>query len=96
MKKFIFVLALMVPALNQGLLPPLYETLAEFKSLINDDRLPQSLQSGEAIISIKKQEDNFIVTTNKSQLVVRIVHEKTQMIGPAKFHLEFDKRQPEH
>lgn len=89
MRKVLFIAAAILPMLSFGLLPPLYETLAEFKALINDERLPQALQSGEAITGIQKEDDTFTVTTNKSTLRVKVIHDPTKLMGPGKFHLEF-------
>jgi hypothetical protein len=89
MKTLIASLAIALPSIAFGLLPPLYESLAEFKSLINDERLPQSLDSGELILDVKKRDGSFIVTTNKRAIVITVVHEKSNVIGPAKFHLQF-------
>lgn len=89
MKKaaLLFFLVLAIPC--EALLPPLYDSLAVFKSLINDERLPQSLDSGEAITDIKKVDETFVVTTNKRFITVKIVGEPTHLIGPRKYHLEF-------
>lgn len=93
MKK-IFLISLIVSSvfLNPlfSILPPLYHTLAEFKSLIDSPDLTRLLQSGEAIVSITREENNtFVVLTNKHTMGVDVVFEPTKLIGPAKFHLVF-------
>jgi hypothetical protein len=78
-----------------SILPPLYHTLAEFKAIVESPELTSSLQSGEAIISITREENaEFVVLTNKNKLLVDVVFEKTARIGPAKFHLVFHKPEP--
>lgn len=94
MKKLLLTFFLVMPAINFGLLPPLYDTLNELKSLVNDERLPKALQSGEAIMSITRQADSFLVTTNKNTLVVKIITEPTRLIGPRQYHLEFETAKP--
>lgn len=89
MKKFILSLMLIAPTLSYGVLPPLYSTLDEFKALINDERLPKALDSGEAIIDIRKTNDSFLITTNKHTLRVNIVRDPSKLMGPAQFHLDF-------
>ena len=54
MKKMLFIMSIALPSISFSLLPPLYDTLAEFKSLINDDRLPQSLDSARRSRIFKK------------------------------------------
>ena len=59
MKKKLFFLFTVFPSLVCGLLPPLYETLSEFKLLINDERLPKYLQSGDVLLSIERKDEKF-------------------------------------
>lgn len=89
MKKISIFIALALTAPSYALLPPLYESLAEFKALINDERLPGALDSGELIVDIKKDGDDFVVTTNKRAIRVQVVREETHLIGPGKFHFDF-------
>lgn len=89
MKKILLSFVVTLPTLCFGLLPPLYETVGEFKSLINDERLTHVLQSGEAVMSIIRENDSFVITTNKSVLVVKIIPQATKLMGPAKYTLEF-------
>lgn len=91
MKFFLGATISLFPFLCFGVLPPLYDSLTQFKSLINDERLPISLDSSEAIVDIRKEDGFFVVTTNKQMLKVKIVREPNQVIGPSKFHLEFPK-----
>lgn len=78
-----------------SILPPLYHTLAEFKAVVESPELTSSLQSGEVIISITREESTrLIVLTNKNKLVIEVVFEQTDRIGPAKFHLVFHKPEP--
>lgn len=93
MKKSLLLALTLLPSLSYALLPPLYESIAAFKSLVNDERLADSLQSGEAIIRIDKGDDFFTIMTNKSTLRVNIVHDRSQLMGPAQFHLEFEKKE---
>lgn len=74
----------------EALLPPLYLTLAEFKALVDDKRLTDNLTSGEGIVSIQRLENgNLQVLTTKHEMIVDVVFEPTEKIGPGKFHLEF-------
>lgn len=75
-------------------LPPLYETLAEFKSLINSKELTERLNSGEAIMNITRNDKGFTVETNKHTLDVEVVYEPTGHPGPAHYHLVFKEAQP--
>lgn len=89
MKKTLSLIAAVLTIPCSALLPPLYESLAEFKMLIDDKRLSESLDSSEAIMNIKKSDDMFVITTNKRSINVRIIHDPTHLVGPGKYHLEF-------
>lgn len=72
----------------QALLPPLYHTLAEFKAVVEDKQLIAKLESDESIVSITRMEDgNFEVLTSKHRIMIDVVFEKAELIGPGKFHL---------
>jgi hypothetical protein len=98
MKKKFFLLCIsmfLIHGYGIAILPPLYHTLAEFKAVIEAPELTQDLQSGEAILSITLDENaKFTVLTNKHKLVVDVVYEHTNKIGPAKFHLVFHEAEP--
>jgi hypothetical protein len=96
-KKFFFCLmtAFFVKGSLFAILPPLYHTLAEFKAVVESPELTKSLQSGEAILSVTRDENTrFTVLTNKHKLLIDVVYEQTGRIGPAKFHLQFHEPVP--
>lgn len=88
MKKYLFSSLILVSSVH-ALLPPLYETLHQFQGLLNDPILVQKLNSGEAIESIQKEDDQFIVTTNKQVLKVKVEALPQTMPGPAHYQYVF-------
>jgi hypothetical protein len=78
----------------EALLPPLFETINEYKMLITSDELGKRLDSGEAIVDIERREGGFMIITNKSTLEVDIVKDKQETPGPGKFHLVFHDKAP--
>lgn len=74
---------------SHALLPPLYESIKEYKALLNDPRFVDNLTSGETILDIRREHNNFEVITNQHKLNVKIVYEPQGRPGPAQFHLEF-------
>lgn len=82
-------LALMSAQPLSALLPPLYESLNEYRALLNDQKLSQLFTSGEPIVSVVKNETGFVVTTTRHHVVVEVVYEKQNMPGPAKFHFVY-------
>ena len=70
-------------------LPPLYESINEYKTLLNDFHMTHKLESAELITSITRRDSEFVVETNKHRLTVKIISDPQNMPGPSKFHLEF-------
>jgi len=91
MKRFLLALMVTVSLPTWALLPPLYQSVKEYKALLNDPRLEKTFASGEFIQSIERKESGFTVTTNKQILKVDIVYKKQRLPGPAEFQLEFQK-----
>ena len=94
MKKYIFILIFLFSIKGFAILPPLYHSLNEIQAIISDERLAQELGSAVLIMSIKKIEDGYLITTNKSCLKVEVIYVPQELIGPAKFELEFHEKKP--
>ena len=93
MKKII-TLALTLLAIQGSafaVLPPLYQSLTELKTIINDERLGQYLQSGDLITDIRKVNDGYLIETNRGQLLAKVVYQPNNMPGPARFKIEFEQ-----
>lgn len=89
MKKWFFLLLMGVSLPVFALLPPLYTTLNEFKTLVENPELTQKLDSGEVIISIRRTHKGFVVITNKHILFADVEPLHTGKIGPAEIQLKF-------
>lgn len=89
MKKIAFFLLLVCSAPAFALLPPLYHSLNEFKALVESPELDKHLDSGEAIIAIRRTEKGLVVITNKHLLFVEIENVPADVVGPATFKLKF-------
>lgn len=91
MKKFLLTLMVTVSLPAWALLPPLYQSVKEYKALLNDPRLEKTLNSGEFIQNIERKDNLFEISTNKQILKVDIIYHKQRTPGPAEFQLEFRK-----
>ena len=91
MKKLMFCFVACVFTSNavQALLPPLYSSLEEYRQLLDNRELASKLDAGQAIESIERVDNGFVILTPKYSLHVDVVREPQQNMGPAKFHLEF-------
>lgn len=91
MKIFVFFLCLFGLAAGSATaaLPPLYQSLVEYKRLLEEKELSKNLGSEEVIMEIKREEKGFRILTSKSALEVGIVYEPQDHPGPAKFHFIF-------
>lgn len=90
MKKILFALIFSFNLSAFAALPPLHESVKEFQSLLNNPFLTKNLSVGESITEIAKDHDEFIVTTTKSVMIVKIIYEPQKMPGPAHFRFEFE------
>lgn len=84
----LFTFSISVPSF--ALLSPLHQSVKEFQELLNSPYLTKNLASGEMITDVAKDHDEFIVSTNKSTMIVKIIYESQKMPGPAKFRFEFE------
>ncbi|MBA3816336.1 MAG: hypothetical protein H0X29_07425 [Parachlamydiaceae bacterium] len=91
MKKYaIIFISMMACTLSaQGALPPVYQTAKEFRALLDDPKLTDTLGTGDSIQSITRVEDGFVVKTNMHVLKVDLSYEKLDQPGPAKFRFDF-------
>jgi len=73
----------------EALLPPVYESVSEFKALITSQELTIQMGSGEMIRDILRDDKGFVVTGLRHTLKVDVVYDPISHPGPAKFHLVF-------
>ena len=89
MIKYFFALCFFSLNLN-ALLPPLYESLHQFQAIINDPKLTENFQSGEAILSIEQGGDGtFVVKTNQHTLDVKVESLQLSVPGPGHYKVHF-------
>jgi hypothetical protein len=86
MKKLLPLLLLTNSAF--ALLPPLYESIAQLQTLL-DQKLP--LESAEVIESITKTDEGYLIKTNYSSLNAVITPLPQSKPGPAKYEIRFEK-----
>lgn len=95
MKQLIFTCLFLVSlGSSEAALPPLYQSLTEFKSILEDPQLDEKLQSGEGILKIEIDKDGYLITTNRHTLHVERVYEKSHGPGPARYKLFFSNPIP--
>lgn len=85
------LLAFLVTASIEGLLPPAWQNVAELKEILNSEELPNYLQSADVIESITRTDGGWLIQTNHGNIRVDVVSERTPYIGPRKFSLQFKK-----
>ena len=90
----IFLATLTATGSLYATLPPLWQNVAELKSILSDEHLGSHLESGEVILDIKKTDQGWMIITNHHELPIHIVYKESKMPGPAQFNVEFGKAQP--
>lgn len=73
----------------EAALPPLYQSLKEYKALIESPELSQQLGAAAVILNITRESNGFIVVSSRKTLLVDVVYDPQDHAGPAKFHLVF-------
>jgi len=89
MKKLIFIFLLIFNIKIFAVLPPFYQSKEEIEAIISDPRLAEKLDSSELILEIKKIDEGYLITTNKSKLKVEIIYLPQKTFGPSLFELKF-------
>lgn len=92
--RVIFFATLFTSSSVYAALPPLWQNVAELKSILSDEHLGSHLESGEVILEIKKTDQGWLIITNHHELPIHIVNKEQKMPGPAKFNVEFGKAKP--
>jgi hypothetical protein len=96
MKKIAFLVAALsfLGTHAYAILPPLWQSRDEIKSLLDFPDLGKYLESGELIMEIKKSEFGYLIITNKHTLEARIRYQPQDMPGPARFSWNLSLQSP--
>lgn len=89
--RVIFFATLLTSGSVYAALPPLWQNVAELKSILSDEHLGSHLESGEVILEIKKIDQGWLIITNHQELPIHITYKESKMPGPAQFNVEFGK-----
>lgn len=92
MKKTLYILLFSLASFTSltSALPPLYQSMAEYKALMDDPHLSKHLNSAESIKEITRENGVFTITTNLTTLKAKVIYDPMDKMGPAKFHFEFE------
>lgn len=82
------LMALILQLELSAALPPLYQSMNEFKVLLTNQQLIDQLDSAEALVEIKREKGGFRIVTSKKTLWAELIFDPVEMPGPAKFHFE--------
>lgn len=77
-----------------ALLPPLFESIAQIKAILDAPELKIELQSGDVIESISRNESGWEIQTNKRELQIEVVSLPLKQPGPGQYEIHFQKAQP--
>lgn len=89
------IAALVITSGLQAVLPPLYQNKKEIEAILNSPELSKAIPEGESLEEIRKTDKGYLVITRRYLVVVLVrYHRMKQMVGPAKFTLEFSRPVP--
>lgn len=72
-----------------SLLPPLAQSLAELRALLEDKRVYGMLGGSEIIEDIIRTDEGYVIVTRSKILPVDITYLKQEHIGPQQFEFYF-------
>jgi hypothetical protein len=90
MKKMLFVCALGLSVQVFGALPPLYQSVAELKAILEDKRLGEQLNSAQVIQQIMRIEGGYDIRTQDYVLQIDVRALPSTRPGPQRFELHFN------
>ena len=93
MKKIVFILIILFATHAHALLPPFYQSVKEIESILQDERFTSDANSPYPILEIKKVEGGYLIVTSRSQQFVEIHYIPQDMVGAAKFELQFHEKE---
>lgn len=95
MKKLVISLLFFLSAQPiYALLPPLYQSVTEIRSILENPELGQYLPQTQPILEIQKSRDGYLILTNQLQMQVEIQYLQQQRPGPQQFNTVFHQPIP--
>lgn len=95
MKVYILIGCLLLLGTHiEAALPPLYQSLNEYKALLVNPQLTEKLTSADLIQSIQRESSSFLIKTNKHTLKIDVIYDPQKSPGPAKYHFVFHEAVP--
>ncbi len=95
MKKWLLMAALLGFTHSAfAILPPLFQSLDEIKSIAQSDEIGKRIPPGQALQSIQKSGSGYLLRTNELQMQVDIKYLPSENLGPKKFSLVFQQPVP--
>lgn len=94
MRKFVAFSVLSLSLLGQSAfaaLPPLWQSAAEIRAILNCGELSDYIDAGETIQQIQKEGDFYQISGTNSDCLVEVVYLPNDICGPAKFELIFHR-----
>lgn len=84
---FLAAIALQLPAYS--LMPPIWEDVSQIEAILNDPHLKDHLESGDALLGIKRTKKGWVIITNHKKLHVKVQALPQSMPGPGHYAIEF-------
>lgn len=95
MKKIALFLLFSSASFVDAVLPPLWQSRDEIKSLLQVPDLGKYLDSSELIVEIKKSDFGYLIITNKHTLEARIRYQPQDRPGPQTFTWNLSLKYPD-
>lgn len=91
MKKLLLIFCVFSSFKAFSALSPTMQSAAEIRRIFESNEVAEIFGGPDFIISIEKIEDGYLLKTEESQMLVKVVYEPSKKIGPQQFHLQFEE-----
>lgn len=78
--------------ISEAVLPPAWEGVREIKAILDSKDLNLYLDSADSIQSIEREDDGWVINTNRSQINVEIERLQQERPGPEQFEIKFNRK----
>ena len=89
MKKKMLVLATFLIIQAHAALSPTSQAAVEVQRIFSSEEISQAFGGPDFIISCEKTNQGYLLKSEDSQMIVKVIYEPIERLGPKRFHLEF-------
>ncbi len=94
MIKKLFIISSLLLLKVEAVLSPTSQAAVEVQRIFSSDEIHQAFGGPDFIVSCEKLDHGYLVKSDESQMVIKVIYEPLERLGPRRFHLEFGQLEP--